>query len=151
MLLKEIKDNRLTGYFEEFADWEEAVRACGQIMIEQDYINENYVDAIVKCVKEYGPYIVLMPEVAMPHSTLGGEGVFKTGISFVKVNKPVQFDPNDREKDARLFFTLAATNNEEHLNNMVQLSELLMNEELVKDLLEVNGDEDLEKVINKYQ
>lgn len=151
MLLRDIKENKLTGYFEEFGSWEDAIRACGQIMIKQAYIDERYVDAIIKCINDFGPYIVIMPDVAMPHSTLGAEGVYKTGIGFMKVNKPVSFDENDHEKDARLFFTLAATNNEEHLNNMMQLSELLMNEELVKDLLDVNNDEDLEKVINKYQ
>ena len=86
----------------------------------------------------------------MPHSTLGAEGVYKTGIGFMKVETPVVFDECDREKDARLFFTLAAVNSDQHLENMMQLSELLMNEEIVRDLLEVQNDDDLRKVIEKY-
>ncbi|MBF1101432.1 MAG: PTS sugar transporter subunit IIA, partial [Solobacterium sp.] len=38
-----------------------------------------------------------------------------------------------------------------HLNNMMQLSELLMNEEVVNDLLEVHNDDDLRNVIEKYK
>ena len=34
---------------------------------------------------------------------------------------------------------------------MMQLSELLMNEEVVNDLLEVHNDDDLRKVIEKYK
>ena len=94
---------------------------------------------------------MICPNVAMPHSTLGAEGVYKTGIGFMKVEKPVAFDDNDREKDARLFFTLAAINHDQHLNNMMQLSELLMNEEVVNDLLEIHNDDDLRKVIEKYK
>ena len=49
-------------------------------------------------------------------------------------DKPVSFDPEDPEKDAQLFFTLASCDPEQHLNNMARLSELLMNEEVVEAL-----------------
>ncbi len=76
---------------------------------------------------------------------------FPTWQDAIKGCGPVAFDDNDREKDARLFFTLAAVNHDQHLNNMMQLSELLMNEEVVNDLLEIHNDDDLRKVIEKYK
>lgn len=151
MLLKTIKDNRLTAYHDHFDHWEDALKACGEPLKKEGYIDDQYVTSVINCVKEYGPYIVLAKDVAMPHSSMGAVGVYKNGIGFMRVKDPVIFDENDREKDARLFFTLAAVSSEEHLNNMVQLSELLMNEELVADLLNVTCDEDLETVIKKYQ
>ncbi|MBW9213063.1 MULTISPECIES: PTS sugar transporter subunit IIA [Terrabacteria group] len=151
MLLEQIYNNHLTSYHEKFDDWKEALDACGKTLIEQGYIDHRYVEAIIKCVEEFGPYIVLIKDVAMPHSTVQAEGVYKTAIGFMKVHEPVVFDENDDEKQARLFFTLAATNNEEHLNNMMQLSELLQNEQLVADLLTVNDDCDLLKIIEKYK
>lgn len=150
MLLEKILDNNLTSYHQEFASWQEAIKGCGETLIKEGFIDERYVEAIIKCISEYGPYVVILKDVAMPHSTLGAEGVYKTGISFMKVEKPVVFDNNDREKDARLFFTLAAVNNEEHLNNMMQLSELLMNEEIVADLLQAKNDDDFKAIITKY-
>ena len=63
---------------------------------------------------------------------------------------PVSFDPNDPEKDAQLFFTLASCNPDQHLNNMMRLSEMLMNEELVAELLKAEGPEDLLKLQEKY-
>ncbi len=151
MLLEEIKNNNLTSYHESFDSWEDAIKACGKTMIKEGYIDDDYVKAIIDCVKEYGPYIVLMPGIAMPHFTLGAKGVYKNGIGFMKVKKPVSFDPNDEEKNANLFFTLAATNHDEHLKNMVQLSEMLMNEELVEELLKVENDDDLDCIIGKYR
>lgn len=150
-LLEQIYQNHLTSYHESFASWQEALQACGSTLIEQGFIDQRYVDAIIRCVDEFGPYIVLMKDVAMPHSTLGAEGVYKTGIGFMKVEQAVSFDSNDEEKQARLFFTLAAVNSEEHLNNMMQLSELLMNEEVVADLLMVKNDQDLVSIIEKYK
>ncbi|MDO5085558.1 MAG: PTS sugar transporter subunit IIA, partial [Erysipelotrichaceae bacterium] len=86
----------------------------------------------------------------MPHSTENAKGTLKTGIGFMKVNQAVVFEKEDREKDARLFFTLVSCNHEDHLANMMQLSELLMNEELVSELLKVNNDEELLAVARKY-
>ena len=104
----------------------------------------------MECVRKYGPYIVIMPKIAMPHSQEGAVGVNKTAIGFMKLEKPVSFDPNDPEKDAQLFFTLASCNPEQHLNNMMRLSEMLMNEELVAELLEAKGPEDLLRLQEKY-
>ena len=86
----------------------------------------------------------------MPHSQECAKGVHKTAIAFMKLEEPVSFDPEDPEKDAQLFFTLASCNPEQHLNNMMRLSETLMNEELVAELLKANGPEDLLKIQKKY-
>ena len=68
----------------------------------------------------------------------------------MKLEKPVSFDPNDPEKDAQLFFTLASCNPDQHLNNMMRLSEMLMNEELVAELLKAEGPEGLLKLQEQY-
>ncbi len=86
----------------------------------------------------------------MPHSTLGGSGVHDTCISFMKTEKPVVFDPNDPTKNARLFFTLAATDNEKHLSNMVALAEFLLKEGAIEDLLKAKNADDLMKAHCKY-
>ena len=114
---------------------------------------KDWEDAIImscKSLEADGPYIVIMPNIAMPHSQEGAVGVNKTAIGFMKLEKPVSFDPNDPEKDAQLFFTLASCNPDQHLNNMMRLSEMLMNEELVAELLKAEGPEDLLKLQEKY-
>ncbi|MEG0176990.1 PTS sugar transporter subunit IIA [Anaerorhabdus sp.] len=151
MLIEKFIDNKVTCYHTEFNTWQDAVKAAAQPLIDQAFIEPVYVNAVIECVEKYGPYIVIAPNIAMPHSTEGATGVLKTGIGFMKVEEPVHFDPNDPEKDARLFFTLAAENHENHLENMMELSEMLMNEELVEDLLQVKNDQDLKKVGEKYK
>ena len=68
----------------------------------------------------------------------------------MKLDKPVSFDPEDPEKDAQLFFTLASCDPEQHLNNMARLSELLMNEEVVEALTKAETPEDLLKIQEEY-
>ena len=113
-------------------------------------VEANYKEDIIACVEKHGPYIVIMPNVAMPHSQEGAVGVNKTAIAFMKLEKPVSFDENDPEKDAQLFFTLASCNPDQHLQNMMKLSEMLMNEDVVKALGKAKTPEDLLKIQEQY-
>ena len=150
MLLKELVEKKLTCYEEGFEDWKDAVRANGVPLKREGYIDDAYLDAVIACVEKYGPYIVIAPNIAMPHSTEGAPGVYKTGIGFMTTEQPVHFDPNDPEKDARLFFMLASNDSEAHLNNMMQLADMLSNDDLVADLLNARNDEDVLAVAEKY-
>ena len=150
MLLEDFVNRKLTSFQTSFDSWQDAIRGSGETLIKQGYIDDRYVKAVIACVEKYGPYIVIAPDIAMPHSTEKADGVYKTAISFMKVEKPVVFDPNDPEKNARLFFMLAAENHEAHLKNMMELSEMLMNEDLVSDLLKAKNDYDLLAIANKY-
>lgn len=140
----------LVQFHESFATWQEAVKASCQKFLEHGYISEAYVQSIIDCVSEHGPYIIIAPDIALPHSTQGGEGVYKTGISFMKVNQPVSFDTEDPTKDARLFFTLAAEDSEQHLANITSLMELLMNEEVSDALKEVSSLSELRALAEKF-
>ena len=137
-------------FAEEAPDWREAIRMSCESLEADGTVEADYKDQIISCVEKYGPYIVIMPDVAMPHCQEGARGVHKTTIGFMKLEKPVSFEEGDPEKDARLFFTLASCNSDQHLENMTKLSAVLMNEDVVKELLEAKGPEDLLRIQEKY-
>ncbi|MDK2809024.1 MAG: ascorbate system or component [Clostridiales bacterium] len=132
------------------SDWKEAIRMSCEVLEADGTVEENYKEDIIRCVEEYGPYIVIMPDIAMPHSQEHAKGVNGTAISFMKLEEPVSFDPSDPEKEARLFFTLASCNSEQHLDNMSKLAELLSNEDLLEELKEITCKGDLLKLEKKY-
>ena len=86
----------------------------------------------------------------MPHSSAESEGVLGTGIGFTIMPERVSFEEGNPEKDAKLFFTLAAKDADSHMQNIANLSELLMMDEMVPDLLEVKTLADFEKVMEKH-
>lgn len=47
-------------------------------------------EEIISCVSKHGPYIVLVPGLAMPHSE-NAEGAIETAIGFMKTEKMVHF------------------------------------------------------------
>lgn len=149
-MLKEFVEKKHYLFAEEAKDWEEAIRLSCKSLEADGTVEADYAEQIIECVKKYGPYIVLMPGVAMPHSQEGAKGVHKTAIGFMKLEKPVSFDPEDPEKDAKLFFTLASCDSEQHMQNMMKLSEMLMNEELVKELMNAKSPDDLVHLQEKY-
>lgn len=144
-------DNDLINYSDKvITDWREAIVESCQLLLDKKIIDQTYVDEIIRCVEEHGPYIVIVPEVAMPHSSEDSEGVFGTAISFTKMKQPVQFEDEEEEKSAILFFTLAAKNAEEHMENIQNLSELLMTEGLIERLVATNSIEDYQAVMQAF-
>ncbi|MBM7692484.1 mannitol/fructose-specific phosphotransferase system IIA component (Ntr-type) [Peribacillus deserti] len=124
-------------------DWEEAIRVASEPLLKQGYIEARYVEAIISNVKNFGPYIVLMPKVAMPHAR-PEDGVNQMGISLLLTEKSVSFD---EEKAANIFFVLAADDESSHLDLLKEISEFLTNEEKVSALLSAKKYEDVIKLL----
>jgi PTS system ascorbate-specific IIA component len=150
MLLGEIISNNRVQFAEKAENWEEAIRMSCKLLIEDKTISPGYADEIIAAVHELGPYIVLMPGFALPHAMKGSVNVHSTAIAFMKLAQPVSFDTNNSEKDASVFFTLAARDSDEHLKNMRKLWKMLTNEELCADLQKVSSVEELMALDTKY-
>ena len=148
-MLRNFVENKHYKFAEEAKDWRDAIRMSCESLEADGTVEANYKEDIIACVEKHGPYIVIMPNVAMPHSQEGAFGVNKTAIAFMKLEKPVSFDENDPEK-AQLFFTLASCNPDQHLENMMKLSEMLMNDDVVKALADAKSPEDLLKIQEMY-
>jgi len=149
-MLKEFVENHHCKFAQSAKDWQEAVRMSCESLEADGTVEPNYKEDIIACVEKYGPYIVIMPNVALPHSQEGASGVNRTAVAFMKLEEPVSFEPGNPEKDAVLFFTLASCNPEQHMNNISRLSEMLMNEELVEALLKAENEGDLLDIQAKY-
>lgn len=149
-MLRDFVENKHTIYAEGCDSWQEAIRLCVKPLLADGTVTDQYPEDIIANVEKFGPYFVLIPGVAMPHAQEGGGKVFKTTVSFMKTQKPVQFDAEDPDSYADLFFTLASCNHEEHLEHMASLMEILQNEDLLEEMHSVTCDEDLLKLAEKY-
>ena len=143
MLLKEIYEKGHFAFTEGPFDWKEAIRQCCKPLEADGTVDPIYAEEIINCVAKHGPYIVLIPGVAMPHSTENATGCHGTAIGFMHCNNVVHFDENDPEKDATIFFTLCSTNQEEHFANMQRLYAILTNDAVVEKLKAATCPEDL--------
>jgi ascorbate PTS system EIIA or EIIAB component len=149
-MLKELVEGNRCQFLDRVESWQEAIRISCRPLVDNGIVDQSYGDELIENVNTHGPYIVLMPGLAMPHTMEGSERAKGTGISFMKLKEPVHFDPNDPEKDAVVFFTLAAADSEAHLNNMRCLCKMLSNEELLAELMTVSSTAELLQLHEKY-
>ncbi|MFA5471416.1 MAG: PTS sugar transporter subunit IIA [Acholeplasmataceae bacterium] len=151
MLLKDIIEKGHYLFVDKVDTWEEAIRMSCKPLEKDGTIEPSYAELIIECVQKYGPYIVLFPNYAIPHSTENAVGVHDTAIGFMKLEQAISFEPGNPEKDAKVFFTLAAIDKDKHVENMEQLFDMLTNEELLEALLTVKTVEDLIELAEKYK
>lgn len=150
-LFKRIIQKKHVSFFESFDSWEEAVGASYEPLVMDGTVDTCYVEQVIESIKALGPYIVIAPDIAIPHTTLKAKGVHKTDICFMKVEKPVSFTKDSNADDARLFFSLAAADPNEHLDNMRQLAEILLQEGVVEGLLKCCSLEGLRELAEKFE
>lgn len=142
-MLGELLKSDMVQFQKEVRDWEEAIEVASTPLLKNNYIEESYVRAMIKNVNEFGPYIVLLPRIAMPHSR-PEDGVHKLGVSVLITEQDVMF-PN--EKVANVFIVLAAVDSTSHLELLSQLMELLSDEEKVQTLIQARTYEELLSIL----
>lgn len=132
-------------------DWRDSLKISSENLVSKDIITEEYVNEIINNVETNGAYIVIVPGVVMPHALATGPGVLDTGISFSKFEEPVSFEKDNPEKQGKLFFTLAAKDEEQHLKNIQDLMELLLTEGMIEALSCIETMEDYEHVMRDFE
>lgn len=124
-----------------FDSWEEAIRVSSKGLVEQGFIEPSYVDAMVQSVKDYGPYIVIAPNIAMPHARPEA-GSKKVGFSVMLCKTPVAFS-DQVDQQARLFVTLSCVSADTHLKMIQALVGILGDDQLVEQILNATTKEEL--------
>jgi mannitol/fructose-specific phosphotransferase system IIA component (Ntr-type) len=117
-------------------DWEEAVRAVGKLMVDTGVVEERYVDGMIKTTKELGPYIVIAPGVAIPHSR-PEDGVIATSLAYAKLVPPVNFG-NKENDPVHILFALGALDHNQHVEALQQVAEILSDQIKFEKLLEAD-------------
>jgi len=143
-MFKQLIEKQRIVFAEGFDRWEDAIRAAAQPLLRDGAIEECYIDDMIASVNKFGPYIVIAPDVAMPHAQ-GGKGVRETAISFMKVNRPVSFSASS-EHDARLLFVLASIDNNSHLDMLQALVAAISDDDILAKLPEIQCIADLQKM-----
>lgn len=111
--------------------WQDAIHLAAGPLLENKCITDNYVQSMINNVIENGPYIVIMPQVALPH-TRSEEGALKTSISVVKLVEPVMFP---EQKEVKLIIAFAAYDSETHMKLLSSLVDVLMDDEVMEHTL----------------
>jgi mannitol/fructose-specific phosphotransferase system IIA component (Ntr-type) len=115
------------------SDRESAVRRSGELLTAGGRVDPKYTDAMLAALKEFGPYIVLAPGVALAHArpTIA---VHRVAFSVLTLDPPVAFG-NAENDPVRLVVGMAAPAADSHIEALRQLAELLGDDERRRRLM----------------
>jgi PTS system ascorbate-specific IIA component len=129
-------------------DWEDAIRQAGTVLLEAGSIQSSYIDRMIQSVHELGPYIVILPGLALAHAA-PCDAVKKTDISLITLASPVNFgSPND---PVSVVLCLACTDSSSHIERLSQIANTLMEEDKIKQLCAAESEEDLVRIFQLVQ
>lgn len=130
------------------ADWREAIRIAAQPLVDKQYVEPRYVEAMIRHVEELGPYIIVAPQVAIPHGR-PDEGVHRLGMSLLRLEQSVPFSP-DHSHDVGLVIVIATVDQESHLKALSDLTRILSVKEQRAALLQATSVGDLLHLLDQY-
>lgn len=110
-------------------NWEEAGKEAGKLLLQNHFIQEDYITRMIQAVHEYGPYIVIAPGIALFHAR-PESSVKKICLSMITLKNPVNFGAGENDP-VYLVFALAAIDHDSHLKLMANLMTILQDAELL--------------------
>jgi mannitol operon transcriptional antiterminator len=125
----------------EVKDWQEAIRAAGALMFADGAVEERFADAMIRVAKEFGPYIVVAPGIALPHAR-PEDGVIKASIAVLRLKNTVNFGNVDNDP-VYLVVALAAIDHKQHIQGLAEMASVLGDEENIKKIKACKTKEDL--------
>ncbi|KGM95681.1 PTS system mannitol-specific transporter subunit IIA [Clostridium novyi A str. 4552] len=132
----------------ECSKWEEAIGIGVEILIEKGYVEHSYEEAILEKLKELGPYMVVTPNIVLPHAR-PENGVNKTSLSLVTLKNPINFG-NKENDPVKLIITIASENNRDHIEFLAEIVDLLRNKEDLEKIFKTDSKEEVINILKKY-
>ncbi len=125
--------------------WEEAIRKSGEILADSGSIEREYIEYMIASVKEYGPYVVISPKLAIAHAA-PGRGVIRNDMSLITLSSPVNFGSVNDPVSVILCF--GCTDPTSHLDRLSRIAELLSKESRISKLADAETVDDVISVLN---
>ena len=129
------------------SDAEEAIQRAGTLLANEDGVEHQYIEAMIRSYRENGSYFVLSPKIALPHAR-PEDGVKDASVSLVKLKSPVEFG-HETNDPVSLVFGLGATSGDEHLEILQKLTRLLNEKEATDELINAKSINEIIKIIEK--
>ena len=130
------KENIVLGA--DLASQDEAIRRAGEILVQNGYVEEKYIDSMFEREKSVSTF--MGNAVAIPHGTSDSKKwVEKSGLSILTVPKGVEYGDGNI---AMLIIGIAGKGNE-HLEILSNISQVVADEDNVAKIVQAESEEEL--------
>lgn len=124
-------------------NWEDAIREAGELLLKDKFIEKDYIEDMIKIVKEFGSYILFVPKVIFPHAK-ENFNVNKTGFSIVLYKDGIKFLEGNK---INLVICFSSKNNRDHLDTLAEIIEKLEDKNILEILKKCKNKKEVLKYI----
>ncbi len=143
-MAKEILSTENVLLNETAATKEDAIRMAGQILVDNGYVDESYLEQMQEREKITTTY--MGNSVAIPHGTEDAKKAVKhSGLSIIQLREGVDFGDGNI---AKIIIGIAGKDNE-HLEILSQIAIVCSEEENVEELIQADSKETLISMFNE--
>lgn len=125
----------------EGSTWEDVVRKSGELLLQDNKIEDKYIESMVNTVKELGAYIVIDNGIALPHGR-PDDGVKDMGVSVITLKDGMNFG-NEEFDPVKVVIGICATDGKKHIELIGDLSSVLDTEDFVSKCSECKEKKEL--------
>ncbi len=122
-------------------DWKEVVEKAGELLLADQSIKEEYIEAMKQSIIDNGPYVVIGKGIALLHAR-PEDGVNNNCLSLITLKNPVEFG-NENNDPVKIAFAFGTVDNEKHVKTISELSEVLMDESAVEKIAAKESSEEI--------
>jgi PTS system mannitol-specific IIA component len=127
-----------------FSSKTDAIKATGQVLVEQGYVKEQYIEQMLKREELSSTYMGNF--IAIPHGTEESkEDVLQSGLSVIQVPEGVDFGNGNIVK---ILIGIAGKGNE-HLEILSKIAIVCSEEENVEKLVQAKSKEDIISLLSE--
>jgi PTS system ascorbate-specific IIC component len=101
-------------------NWRDAIKVGTDMLEKSGVIKPSYYQAITSSIEQLGPYIVIAPDLAMPHAR-PEDGVNKTAFALVTLAEPIYIE----DERIKVMVTLAGSSSDEHMLGLKEVTQVL--------------------------
>jgi len=131
---------------ERVSTWKEAIYFSSQPLLKNKSITLNYVKAMITQYNEDEPYIVIAPNLAIPHAKPEA-GVNQVAMSLLRLEKGVLFS---EECLVNIVIVIAAEDKQKHLPALLQLTQLAECREWINSIIKANSIKAIHDLVSCY-
>lgn len=130
----------------EMPDWQNAIRMASAPLLENGFIDRNYVERAIDMVETDKRFIMIADGVIIAHAGVD-DGVYSMGMSFLRLPEKLSFNGY---MDADIIVVLATPDKTRHLPALYQLFDLLEDEGNISAMRRAQDAHEIARLIRKY-
>ncbi len=128
---------------------DEATEQVGWLLVATGSIEERYIEAMKRVLREMGPYAVIAPGIVLLHAR-PEDGVREPCLALATLAQPVSFGHSENDP-VDVVFAFGAVNKHAHIAALQQLARLLMDEQVMQRIRAAEDDHTLLAVIQSWK